>query len=161
MRPDWVHATTNHVQASLGAALESEIGTSDIVAALARRIAPPSGHVERLFVAHLLQRTAWDVLRVRVRRGVMSDLESHREFNRIIHELERSSWLSLPDEFELTPASPKGARPERIRHYLDEHAFRPIRLADVPRAVRGKDGGGVGNGGPDRQVPGAGHRVGT
>jgi AraC-like DNA-binding protein len=135
MRPDWVHSTTNHVQASLGAALESEISMSRVVAALVRRIAPPSGHVERLFAAHLLQRTAWEVLRVSVRRGATSELESRREFDRIIHEIERSPWTSLPDALMRRPSSTDDVRPAQIRQDLDAHAFHTVRLHDVSRRV--------------------------
>lgn len=134
-RRDWAQRTAREAQVVAAQVLENA-NVLDAVGTLTAKIDPPAGPLERVFAAHVLQRTAWELLRAAVRGGVMTYPEAHQEFARIMQISERGEWSTVPARLrEHEPGRRTRALALRIREYVDGHLGGAPILSKIGRAV--------------------------
>jgi AraC-like DNA-binding protein len=133
---EWIQATARAGQISAAAPLDVHRDVCEAVADLVSGIPTPSGQVERLLALHIIERTAWDVLRTHVARGLKSHATAHEEFHRIVTIVERTEWSLVPARLRRVTHARDRRLALSIREYLDCHCATKITLPEISLALR-------------------------
>jgi AraC-like DNA-binding protein len=92
--------------------------------------------MERIVAVHVVERVAWELLRVQVAHGFESPQSAVDQWNRILTMVEANFWVEIP--VLLRALEDTGTRPSlavRARDFLDHHATKKITLVIAAEAT--------------------------
>jgi AraC-like DNA-binding protein len=130
----WLHATVDAGQAL--AFFDSPVSVWREAALLAARIDPPNGPLQRMVALHVLERAAWEMLRVHVAGGHTSPADAIDQWNRFLAVTETAAWPDIPERlFVLEHLYERPSVAVRVREFLDFSATTAITLVRAAEAT--------------------------